>query len=474
MNNRCVSCYELRDIRRLEKTPVSLLYWRWLETNSEAIRVGMPFRNRSKNYSCFAALPFISCKRKEVAAVCTKCRNGRASFWNMVCWCYFSYVPDALLIQEIFSFMNPAELARMALVCRRWSFLTSDRHLWRKIELTNLPKDISEESLVSLIVKHSSSVEILKLCDFPLSESSLKTLSCNLRRLKEIHLCGSVKTNDSIMDLIVERNRDIQGLYIGGCRNLSSASLETIAEKLPYLKRLSIQGCQFVSFDHLSNVSSNLIELNISSCFAITENPSWSKDLVRFTSLTKLNLHALDISDSDVFFISKSCPKLSSLYLSSANPFRGSKITDVALKYLSELRQLSDLNILGSKKITDQGIDYLSTGCPYIQKLCLGGCSNITDLSLSFISRRLLKMTHLSLFQCERLTDWGIEELAKSSTPLSYLDLTGCQELTRRSVYLLVSGFSWLEYVNLSMIRNLEFSDVQELQARVGLHVAFY
>jgi hypothetical protein len=99
----------------------------------------------------------------------------------------------------------------------------------------------------------------------------------------------------------------------------------------------------------------------------------------------------------------------------------GSLIGDDDLEIISQLDQITSLNLDGSKRLTDTGLQYLAR-MPQLRTLILGG--QITDRGLEALSH-LRELRVFQMFWQANITDAGIANL-KFCDHLEEVDLLGC------------------------------------------------
>jgi hypothetical protein len=98
-----------------------------------------------------------------------------------------------------------------------------------------------------------------------------------------------------------------------------------------------------------------------------------------------------------------------------------SLIGDEDLRVISAFDQVTSLNLDGSKRLTEQGLQYLAR-MPQLRKLILGG--SITDRSLEVL-QHLRDLRVFEMFWQSRVTDKGISNL-RFCDQLEEVDLLGC------------------------------------------------
>jgi hypothetical protein len=96
-------------------------------------------------------------------------------------------------------------------------------------------------------------------------------------------------------------------------------------------------------------------------------------------------------------------------------------IGDDDLRIISQLDQVTSLNLDGSKRLTDKGLRYLAS-MPQLRELILGG--QITDRALESL-RHLCELRVFQMFWQSNITDEGIANL-RFCDQLEEVDLLGC------------------------------------------------
>ena len=96
-------------------------------------------------------------------------------------------------------------------------------------------------------------------------------------------------------------------------------------------------------------------------------------------------------------------------------------IADDDLEIISQLDQITSLNLDGSKRVTDKGLQYLAR-MPQLRELILGG--QITDRGLEVLTH-LRELRVFKMFWQANVTDQGVSNL-RSCDHLEEVDLLGC------------------------------------------------
>ena len=266
-------------------------------------------------------------------------------------------------------------------------------------------------------------------------------------------------------------------MQIGGLRVLDLSSLPHTVDN---------------SVLNIVGLSHNLYELNLRSCYRITDdgisylrNGQLRRLVVSSTSVTAkcisylatiptlshlemvdcgysymktdcfsdlLSLTYLDISGTGIF--GKTCipvtrssivhlglghcnvsdveiSNLSNMYNLAFLDITSIHITDISLMYLQNIVTLKRLHLSCCKKLTDNGIAYLRS-LPSLTYLDLRLCSLITDTGLESLAS--LPLEHLILSSCA-ITNMGMVTISKF--PLKTLDISYCRLVTDTGIRLL-------------------------------------
>ena len=187
----------------------------------------------------------------------------------------------------------------------------------------------------------------------------------------------------------------------------------------------------------------NLISLNLSGCFNVTDVGLSHAFCAPCTSLTKLNLALCkQITDSALERISQMVPNLEELELGGCT-----NITDDGLAMIAwGLRKLKKLDLRSCCEISNQGMASLggqdsssNGGTVALEHLVLQDCQKLYDEALSFISQGLPSLKSLNLSFCGNITDSGLKHLARKPN-LRELNLRSCDNISDTGVAYLAEG----------------------------------
>ncbi|XP_075064844.1 F-box and leucine-rich repeat protein 13 [Mixophyes fleayi] len=379
-------------------------------------------------------------------------------------------------VLKIFGFMDLIDLARSAQVCRSWKIIAQNSSLWNSIDFSSVRQRIKDKFVVNVLRKCRPSVIRLNLrrCS-ALHWSTFKGIG-ECRNLQDLNVSECQNLNDEAMKMICEgcpallylnlSHTDITNTtlrvmsrYLLNLQYLSLAHSKKFTDKgLQYLGSgkgchkiiyLDLSGCTQISVDGFKYIGfgcGSLQHLKINDMFTLTDNciitllekcqnivsvsllgsPHLSdaafKVLAEERKLVKIRMEGNNrITDASIKAISRSCPSLNHIYISDCQ-----KITDISLKAISSLKNITVFNVADCIRISDPGVRQVLEGPSgiKIRELNLTNCLRVSDLSLLRIAQKCHNLNFLSLRFCENVTDSGIELLGNMTSLIS-IDLSG-------------------------------------------------
>ncbi|XP_073508371.1 F-box and leucine-rich repeat protein 13 isoform X2 [Phyllobates terribilis] len=386
-----------------------------------------------------------------------------------------SQLPQRAVL-KIFGFMDLVDLARSAQVCRSWKIITQNSSLWNSIDFSSVRHHIQDKFVINILRKCRPYVIRLNLrrCS-TLHWSTYKGIG-ECRNLQDLNLSECKNVNEDAIRVICEgcpallylnlshtdiTNSTIRVMsrYLLNLQYLSVAYSRKFTDKgLQYLGSgkgchkiiyLDLSGCTQISVDgfrYIADGCASLQHLKINDMFTLTDNciitllekcqnivsisllgsPHLSdaafKILAQGRKLVKIRIEGNSrITDGSIKAISRSSPNLTHIYVADCQ-----KITDISLKNLASLKNISVLNVADCIRISDPGVRQVVEGPSgnKIRELNLTNCLRVSDLSLLRIAQKCHNLNFLSLRYCENVTDSGIELLGNMTSLIS-IDISG-------------------------------------------------
>ncbi|XP_006822465.2 F-box and leucine-rich repeat protein 13-like [Saccoglossus kowalevskii] len=363
------------------------------------------------------------------------------------------------------------------MVCRSWKMITQTSSLWSRLDLSTVRNRVTDQTVSTLIHKCRPYLIHLNLrgCAHLKKPSFVSIGQC--KNLQDLNISECSGVNDDMMKDIAEGCSILLYLNISHT-NIADASLRVLSRccanlqylSLAYCKRFSDKGLQYLSH---SRGCRKLIYLDLSGCTQITQegyrnmsegcsniqsiflndnntlkdeclsavtskchnirsmsllgtphlSDSAIKTLALNRRLQKIRMEGNNrISDLGIKHLAKYCHDLRHVYLSDCP-----RLTDTALKSLSNCRNVSVLNIADCVRISDSGVRQMVEGPsgPKIRELNLTNCVRVSDVSILRIMQKCHNLSYASFCFCEHITDAGVELLGSMPSLMS-VDISGC------------------------------------------------
>lgn len=287
---------------------------------------------------------------------------------------HFLSLSDEIILQ-IFKFLPKKALIRCSYVCQRFNRCSKDESLWTRLDLGGrslragalgdiLPRGVAilrlaqaemihpvfDPELFQMYPDFESKLQYLDLSMAVITKPSLKSLLSRCRQLKKLSL-EHVAVNDEICDEIA-KNKDLEALNLAMVTGLEAWSIRKMMIELENLNSLN---CSWTSlnvdsvFALVSNVSPNLMRLNLSGC----RKTMFDSHLVTLAKRCK-QLIELDISDCTalssgaVTFI---CKFMTLEYLSLSRCYQILAHSYMDLNHIPTLKYLDVFGILSDNAL---------------------------------------------------------------------------------------------------------------------------
>ncbi|KAJ4972071.1 hypothetical protein NE237_005170 [Protea cynaroides] len=149
--------------------------------------------------------------------------------------------------------------------------------------------------------------------------------------------------------------------------------------------------------------------------------------------LESLNLNGCQkVSDNGIEAVTSACPKLKALSI-----YWNVRLTDLGIEHIvRNCKHIVDLNLSGCKNISDRSMQLIADTIPDLESLNLTRCIKISDSGLQQIFMKCHSLHYLNLYALSSLTDEAYEKIALL-THLKFLDLCGAQNLSDEGLSLI-------------------------------------
>ncbi|RVW60390.1 putative pectinesterase/pectinesterase inhibitor 22 [Vitis vinifera] len=264
-------------------------------------------------------------------------------------------------------------------------------------------------------LKDMKDLNSIKVDGARVSDFSFQIISANCKCLVEIGLSKCMGVTDLGIMQLVSGCLNLKIVNLTCCCFITDAAISAVADSCRNLLCLKLESCNLItekSLDQLGSCCLLLEELDLTDCSGV--NDRGLEYLSRCSELTCLKLGlCANISDKGLFYIASNCKKLRELDLYRCNSIGNdelaalssgckkleklnlsycSEVTDTGMEYISQLKELSDLELRGLVKITSTGLTAVAAGCMRLAELDLKHCQKIKDSgfwALAYYSRNL-------------------------------------------------------------------------------------
>lgn len=231
--------------------------------------------------------------------------------------------------------------------------------------------------------------------------------------------------------------------------SLSHTDLVSLLLVSPFLYRTLLSSqplCQSLNFRELNNAGNRLVA---------------ALSLPRYRHVKEINLEfARDVQDTHLILIKEKCfdslRSLTSLNLNGCQ-----KISDTGIEAITSCcPQLKTFSVYWNVRVTDTGILHTVKNCKHIVDLNISGCKNITDRGVQLVADNYPNLQSLNLTRCVKLTDEGLKQLLQKCLFLESLNLYAVSSFTDEA-YTKISLLTRLEFVDLCGAQNLSDQGLQ-------------
>ncbi|CAI8615400.1 unnamed protein product [Vicia faba] len=311
---------------------------------------------------------------------------------------------------------------------------------------------VSPSGLLSLISGHEDLEQIgAGYCLYELSVSFINGLK-NLKRLSIIRIDG-VRVSDFILHIIGTNCKSLVELGLSKCIGVTNMGIIRVVSGCGNLKTLDLTCCRFITDTVISAVSNscpNLACLKLESCDMVSEIGLYHLGS-RCLMLEELDLtDCSGVNDIALKYLSR-CSKLVRLKLGLCT-----NISDIGLAHIAcNCSNLTELDLYRCVRIGDDGLAALATGCNKLTMLNLSYCNRMTNTGLKWISN-LSELSDLEMRGLSNITSIGIKAVAVGCKRLAHLDLKHCEKIDDSGFWALAFYAQNLQQINMS---NCKVSD---------------
>jgi hypothetical protein len=302
------------------------------------------------------------------------------------------------------------------------------RHCQAQLDTIYLAQCEKVTELGLRLLAHNCKLVLVDLSDCPqLNDAALQTLAAGCWMIETFIMQRCRGVSDAGIVKIAQCCKDLRHLDVSECYRLGEygdKALLEIGRCCPKLRVLDLFGCQHVHDPGVRAVAKGcplLTTLRLTGC--------------------------RDVSSVAIRALAEQCTQLEVLSLSGCI-----KTTNGDLQLLAaNCPQLTWLDISGSPNIDARGVRALAQHCTSLTYLSLAGCQRVGDAALGELASAgaggLAKsLGELSLADCPRVTERGVDALTTVCTNLITLNLTNCKQIGRRFLQRLIAKLEFVQW----------------------------
>ncbi|XP_078659477.1 F-box and leucine-rich repeat protein 13-like isoform X3 [Branchiostoma floridae x Branchiostoma belcheri] len=327
---------------------------------------------------------------------------------------------------KVFAYIDIADLVRCARVCRSWKVLTQSPALWTKVNLSTVKNKVTDPVVIQMLQKCRPYLVHLNLrgCG-GVRRASFNVIS-QCKNLQDLNLSECKSLSDDSLRQIAEGCRALLYLNVS-YTDISDGAMRALARSCLNMQYLSLAYCQKFTDKGLHYLTTGkgcrkLIHLDLSGCTQLT-SVGFHHVSVGCPTVQSLVLNDLPmLTDDHILEMTDRCQSIRALcLLGSAN------LSDTAFKALAQHRRLQKLRVEGNNRITDSVVKTLVKLCHQMNHVYLADCPRLTDISLKNLAM-LKNISVLNVADCIRLSDSGVRQVVEgpSGARIREMNLTNC------------------------------------------------
>eukprot|EP00794_Sanderia_malayensis_P014276 gene14276-15763_t len=349
-------------------------------------------------------------------------------------------LPDDILMQ-IFTCLSLKERIQIERVCRRWQNLS--QQTWKSLTCLNFKGmfksfegigGLTDRVLNSVLKKGCSNLKCLDLSASPylLSAHGLYVIATICTELQSLNLSAVAVSNNNLKN-IGKRCKQLETLILGRCRGFGEKGLWWLLKEAGNLRHLEVTDNIRINGKCFWMLHEMCEELILADCVKLND------DGMENISKKSPNIKVLDIrncllvSNTGLEMVCMECKNLRRLLFTGA----GLGVTFEGLMSIHLLSKLEYLDISQNQQVNDQLIQCLSASCKNLQYLNIEACrGGITDEGIKSLSD-LPNLTELNISYLAEVSDASIEHLSANSS-LKTIICRACPKLTNEALVTLL------------------------------------
>ncbi|XP_002964312.2 F-box/LRR-repeat protein 3 isoform X1 [Selaginella moellendorffii] len=273
-------------------------------------------------------------------------------------------------------------------------------------------------------------------------------------RLEELDLtCCAGVTDENLIHVADKAGKRLAAIYLNRICGFTSTGLRYLSQHCLSLVEMDLSYCSYVEDDGLLGLARlNRIEkLKLTGCIRVTDMGLESLAAGCHRLKTLVLKGCVAITDAGIKLVAARSEELMILDLSFT------EVTDEGVKYVSELKALRTLNLMGCNNVGDRALSYLQENCKSLVDLDVSRCQNVSSVGIAALPTLLT----LHLCHCSQVTEDAFLDFEKPNG-IQTLRLDGC-EFTHDSLDRVAAGCQELKELSLCKSRGVTDKRIDRL-----------
>ena len=227
-----------------------------------------------------------------------------------------------------------------------------------------------------------------------ITDAGIKFLSENCDHVQDLNIYGCKKLSENAIKHIGLNMTKLRSFTIGVCPKISNKGICFLVKRCALLMSLN--------FRNFYQLMDEAITMAVRECKYLESLNLWSCDNLHIETvictiadnckqLLHLNLGGLGVLDGSIQYLSNECKNLLSINLTNCY-----FLTDEAIISLSiNCTKLKKVELMDCEKITDASIKSLANNCPDLRWLDITRCYKVTHVSIKHVRKHCKKLERL-------------------------------------------------------------------------------
>lgn len=341
--------------------------------------------------------------------------------------------------REMLGFFSVEELLTVEQVDTFWRRTLQESGTWQTFSLRHDNDSQKNDRLIRRIAAvHGGDVERLELVNCVFSNALVVEIGARFTNLKELVVSGCKMLSDEAFAVLLRASeQSLVEVRAVKCPLLTDAALEAVGvHQSQTIERVDFSHCRLLTADGIDVLvqrCEKLASIGLKGCPKVNDAA-----VISIAGHCGVRLRGLvvggsgNLSDHSLEALADHCSRLEALDIARSNPFgigRGGVSDRGLLYFVSRCRNMQHLVLRGQGQLSLSVLASVSTHCPKLQSLDIGGCRQIIQdpVALGVELKRMSLLERLSVSFARGLNDAHINCIAAQCPQLKRFEVDGSQ-----------------------------------------------